>query len=241
MADLESKREMNSSNTSCNLEIYCTRPGARMWKASIADGRVINTLHYKQMLSASYKLEPASSQEFRHKLEGITKQKSVKQKTITHNFSLLHCKKIKCFGSSIENILLTYNSIGIYLISITDMTNINFIRLAKNGSSISNIVIDSERERECEGYMEDMQPGNGENVYSDLVTNEMEPFTVYVTTCNGFVERHIIRPHMSLNQAQTCRPTNSYTHNTSCNLRLNSNASTTFVIFANDKYAPSSA
>ena len=228
---------MDRTNTPSDLVIYCTRPGARMWKASISDGRVLNTLQYKEMLSASFKMEPDLSQsESRQRSSGSisANAQSIKEKSIAHNFSLVYSKTIKCPADHLPNILLTYNSVGIYLISIGDMSNINFLRLAKKGGSISNVVVDSNFENDCDENEETIRKinkENGENVSTTLHLNEIKPFPVYVTNCNGFVERHIIQPRILPKEDSSYEMPRKEPDKMSRNIDSTSNVSTAFAIF----------
>ena len=224
------------SSKPSDLVIYCTRPGARIWKASTSDGRVLNTLQYKELLSASFKMEPDLSQsEFLPRsAEGNIREnlKSSKQKSIAHNFSLLQCIKIKCpADNSSRNLLLTYNSIGIYLVGIDDMSNINFLRLAKKGGSISNIVVDTDFGNECDVNEENIRRMDTEDVSTNVYLTEIIPFPVYVINGNGFVERHIIQPHILSKDDSFGEIIGKKPNNISSNASSNFNVSRTYQIW----------
>ena len=204
IVDLTTIKERDKNHAKYNttdLIIYCTRPGARIWKVSTSDGQVLNTLKYKGMLAASYKME-SDVLEICSKsvLDQKTQTKYFKQKEIAHNFSLLYAQKLKLNETSSMTVLITYNSLGIYLICLENMSNVQFIRLAKKGGSISNVVLDPYNGTDNQ---ENKENGGGlhyEKVEKDVLQNQnvsemkLKPFFVYVTNSNGFVERHTIQP-----------------------------------------------
>ena len=190
-----------------NLLIYCTRPGARIWKASTTDGRVLNTLQYKECLSGSSEIEKdLTQQDISSKSKNFDNARFIREKTIAHNFSLVYKQRVEYNDNtrhSASDILITFNSIGIYLISLDDLTNVNFIRLSKKGGSISNIVLDLDLEYANHETKENDRNHNENEIENGLrrEVRELKPFPVYVSNFNGFVERHMIQPHISEDNA----------------------------------------
>ena len=103
------------------LIVYCTRPGSRIWKASVENGEVTQILDYKEQISETYMNETQSSFSELNTIDrklGLNEFKSQsKNRTISHSFSLIHKQQINSFGGeNLSNILITSNSIGLYFI-----------------------------------------------------------------------------------------------------------------------------
>ena len=127
--------------------MYCTRPGSCIWKASVETGEVTQILDYKEQISESFVNETQSSfSKFNavSKKIGLDEFKSQsKNKSISHSFSLIHKQQMNSYGGqNLPNILITSNTIGLYLISLDELSVISFIRLDKKVGSILKFILD---------------------------------------------------------------------------------------------------
>ena len=197
--------------------MYCTRPGARIWKASTTDGRVLNTLQYTECLSGSSEIEKDLAQsDISSKSKNFDNTQFIREKSIAHNFSLIYKQRIEYnynnnHRHSASDILITFNSIGIYLISLDDLTNVNFIRLSRKGGNISSVVLDDLDIEYAHHEIEENYSNHGEKEINNnprKKVRELKPFPVYVSNFNGFVERHMIQPYIPVTEDNACEKNN---------------------------------
>ena len=202
---MEDKVSEDQIQTSDSV-VYCTRPGARMWKASTSDGQVVKTLQYNKVPSRSINGdtdEPLNDSKSLNKEKDSRGRIHTKNKSISHSFSLLYVTKIKTeFHHSTHlycTVLITFNSIGVYVINLKDPSTVSFLRLARKGASISNIAIDSSNV--CQEKEENGIDINKRNEYEISHYRQssfpMNSFPIYVITSRGFVKRHVILPYIT--------------------------------------------
>ena len=109
-------------------------------------------------------------------------------------------------GEHSSNILVTCNAIGLYIISLEDLSDVNFIRLHKTMGSVSKIVLDPHFDdvfvKNNDVPRKPRQQGSDKDdklVVNVLETEKMKPFPIYVLdSFNGFVQRIIVQPQSIL-------------------------------------------
>ena len=202
MEPIEDKMNNDQIQTSEQV-VYCTRPGTRMWKASSSDGQVVKTFKYNKARSRSMNSDTEllnNSKSFHN--EKDSSFRDAKNKSISHSLSLLYVTKIKDeFHHSTHTVLITFNSIGVYVINVKDPSTASFLRLARKGTSISKIVVDSPIKSVCQEKEENGIDINKRNEYEISHYRQssfpMNSFPIYVITSRGFVKRHVILPYIT--------------------------------------------
>ena len=201
MEQIEDEMNDDQIRTSESV-VYCTGPGTRMWKASSSDGQVVKTFQYNEALSKSMNsdAEPLNdSKSFNNKKDPSFRD--AKNKSISHSFSLLYVTKIKNEFHHSTTFLITFNSIGVYVINLKEPSTVSFLRLARKGTSISKIVIDSPIKPVCQEKEENGIDINKSNEYEISHYRQssfpMNSFPIYVITSRGFVKRHVILPYIT--------------------------------------------
>ena len=199
MEQIEDEMNDDQIRTSESV-VYCTGPGTRMWKASSSDGQVVKTFQYNEALSKSMNsdTEPLNdSKSFNNKKDSSFRD--AKNKSISHSFSLLYVTKIKNEFHHSTTVLITFNSIGVYVINLKEPSTVSFLRLARKGTSISKIAIDSPNV--CQEKEENGIDINKSNEYEISHYRQssfpMNSFPIYVITSRGFVKRHVILPYIT--------------------------------------------
>ena len=187
--------------------VYCTRPGSCIWKASVHNGEITQTLNYNLPINESILMRSDLSSTAQPNLEESNSSCELKSnskcKTISHSFSLIYNQRIdKNSGEHLSNILVTSSVIGLYFFCLEDLTVINFIRLDKKVGTISKIILDpyyedadSKKRKEMSKKLEmSTEEDNSVNCNEEKIEG-VKPFPVYVLdSFNGFVQRLMIQP-----------------------------------------------
>ena len=207
LTTIHSRNTMNEDAKTDNLMVYCTRPGSCIWKASVHNGEVKQTINYNLPITESILMKNDLSSTVLPNQEENNSSSELKSnskyKSISHSFSLMYNQRInKNSGEHLSNILVTSSVIGLYFICLEDLTVINFIRLDKKLGTISKVILDPYFEdADLKGSKEmskkvEMSTDEDNSVnYNEDKFEGVKQFPVYVLdSFNGFVQRLMIQP-----------------------------------------------
>ena len=94
-----------------------------------------------------------------------------------------------------------------------DESNLNFLRLTRKGGNISNVFLDLDTELANQVNEDNDSLNNSAKkemhkyvklFHGNQNLKALQPFPVYVSNLNGFVERHMIQPHLLPSEDNTC-------------------------------------